>query len=75
MKGLQELGLPLDEKTQCAADELEEQLIQNEILPAVIKGIERRITQIQREQSLGCSFCGCLCQLPYHCLPINNQGQ
>ena len=40
MKGLQELGLPLDEKTQSAADELEEQLIQNEILPAVMKGIE-----------------------------------
>ena len=32
MKGLQDLGLSLDEKTQSAADELEDQLIQNEIL-------------------------------------------
>ena len=52
MKELQELGLPLDEKTQCAADELEEQLIQNEILPAIMKGIEPRIAQIQRELAL-----------------------
>lgn len=52
MKGLQELGLPLDEKTQSAADELEEQLIQNEILPAVMKSIEPRIAQIQRELAL-----------------------
>ena len=49
IKGLQELGLPLNEETLKAADELEEQLIKTEILPAMSKDIEPRLSQIQRE--------------------------
>ena len=40
IKGLQDLGLPLNEETLKAADELEEQLIKTEILPAMSKDIE-----------------------------------
>ena len=47
--GLQDLGLPLNEETLKAADELEEQLIKTEILPAMSKDIEPRLSQIQRE--------------------------
>lgn len=49
IKGLQELGLPLNEETLRAADDLEEQLIKTEILPAMSKDIEPRLSQIQRE--------------------------
>lgn len=49
IKGLQDLGLPLNEETMKAADELEEQLIKTEILPAMSKDIEPRLSQIQRE--------------------------
>lgn len=49
IKGLQDLGLPLNEETLRAADELEEQLIKTEILPAMSKDIEPRLSQIQRE--------------------------
>ncbi len=49
IKGLQELGLPLTEETLRAADDLEEQLIKTEILPAMSKDIEPRLSQIQRE--------------------------
>lgn len=49
IKGLQELGLPLNEETLRAADDLEEQLIKTEILPAMSKDIEPRFSQIQRE--------------------------
>lgn len=49
IKGLQELGLPLNEETFRAADDLEEQLIKTEILPAMSKDIEPRFSQIQRE--------------------------
>ncbi len=49
IRGLQELGLPLNEETLQAADELEEQLIKTEILPAMSKDIEPRLSQIQRE--------------------------
>lgn len=49
IKGLQDLGLPLNEETLKAADELEEQLIKTEILPAMSKDIEPRLSQIQRE--------------------------
>ena len=48
-KGLQDLGLPLNEETLKAADELEEQLIKTEILPALSKDIEPMLSQIQRE--------------------------
>lgn len=49
IKGLQDLGLPLNDETLKAADELEEQLIKTEILPAMSKDIEPRLSQIQRE--------------------------
>lgn len=49
IKGLQDLGLPLNEQTLKAADELEEQLIKTEILPAMSKDIEPMLSQIQRE--------------------------
>ena len=49
IRGLQELGLPLNEETLKAADDLEEQLIKTEILPAMSKDIEPRLSQIQRE--------------------------
>jgi len=49
IKGLQELGLPLNNETLKAADDLEEQLIKTEILPAMSKDIEPRLSQIQRE--------------------------
>ena len=48
IKGLQDLGLPLNDETLKAADELEEQLIKTEI-PAMSKDIEPRLSQIQRE--------------------------
>ena len=49
IKGPQDLGLPLNDETLKAADELEEQLIKTEILPAMSKDIEPRLSQIQRE--------------------------
>ena len=49
IKGLQDLGLPLNEETLKAADELEEQLIKTDILPAMSKDIEPMLSQIQRE--------------------------
>lgn len=49
IKGLQELGLPLNEETLKAADELEEQLIKTKILPAMSKDIEPMLSQIQRD--------------------------
>ena len=49
IKGLLELGLPLNDETLKAADDLEEQLIKTEILPAMSKDIEPRLSQIQRE--------------------------
>ena len=39
IKGLQDLGLPLNTETLKAADDLEEQLIKEEILPAMSKDI------------------------------------
>ena len=49
IQGLQDLGLPLNAETLKAADELEEQLIKTEILPAMSKDIEPMLSQIQRE--------------------------
>lgn len=51
IKGLQDLGLPLNEETLRAADDLEEQIIKNEILPTLSKDIEPRLSQIQRDWS------------------------
>jgi hypothetical protein len=48
IKGLKELGLPLNEETLKAVDELEEELIKNEIIPRLSESIEPIITKIQR---------------------------
>lgn len=49
IKNLQELGLPLNQETLKAADDLEEQLIKEEILPAMSQDIEPILSKIQRE--------------------------
>lgn len=49
IKNLQELGLPLNKETLAAADNLEEQLIKSEILPAMSKDVEPLLSQIQRD--------------------------
>lgn len=49
IKGLQDLGLPLNTETLKAADDLEEQLIKEEILPAMSQDIEPLLSKIQRE--------------------------
>ena len=49
IKGLQDLGLPLNEETLRAADDLEESIIKNEILPTLSQDIGPRLSQIQRD--------------------------
>lgn len=49
IKNLQDLGLPLNQETLKAADDLEEQLIKEEILPAMSKDIEPLLSKIRRE--------------------------
>lgn len=49
IKGLQDLGLPLNQETLKAADDLEEQLIKEEILPAMSQDVEPLLSKIQRE--------------------------
>jgi hypothetical protein len=48
IEGLKELGLPLNEETLRAVDNLEEELIKNEVIPRLSNSIEPIITQIQR---------------------------
>jgi hypothetical protein len=48
IEGLKELGLPLNEETLKAVDNLEEELIKNEIIPRLSGSIEPIITQIRR---------------------------
>jgi len=48
IEGLKELGLPLNEETLKAVDNLEEELIKNEVIPRLSGSIEPIITQIQR---------------------------
>ena len=48
IEGLKELGLPLNEETLKAVDNLEEELIKNEVIPRLTGSIEPIITQIQR---------------------------
>ncbi|MDD3320077.1 MAG: hypothetical protein PHS59_01400 [Paludibacter sp.] len=48
IEGLKELGLPLNEETLKAVDNLEEELIKNEVIPRLSSSIEPIITQIQR---------------------------
>lgn len=49
IKGFQDLGLPLNEETLRAADDLEESIIKNEILPTLSQDIGPRLSQIQRD--------------------------
>ena len=49
IKGFEELGVSLPKETQAKLDELEEQLITSEVLPALTKDIEPRLSKIQRE--------------------------
>jgi len=48
IEGLKKLGLPLNEETLKAVDNLEEDLIKNEVIPRLSDSIEPIITQIQR---------------------------
>jgi hypothetical protein len=48
IKTLKELGLPLNEETLHAVDNLEEELIKNEIIPRLSDSIEPIITKIER---------------------------
>lgn len=49
IKNLQELGLSLTKETLQEADNLEEQLIKTEILPAMSKNVEPLLSKIQRD--------------------------
>ena len=49
IKGLQDLGLPLNDEMMREIDKLENQIIKNEILPTLSKDIEPRLSQIQRD--------------------------
>ena len=49
IRTLQELGLPLNEETLLAVDELEETLIKKEILPALSENVEPLLKPIQRD--------------------------
>lgn len=49
IQNLQELGLPLNNETQQAADELEETLIKTDILPALSENVQPLLKPIQRD--------------------------
>lgn len=49
IRTLQELGLPLNDETLQAVDELEETLIKKEILPALSENVEPLLKPIQRD--------------------------
>ncbi len=49
IEGLKKLGISLNEETLKAADDLEEQLIKDEVLPAISENIEPMLNQIQRD--------------------------
>lgn len=48
IRGLKELGLPLNEETLEAVDQLEEELIKNDVIPRLSESIEPIITKIER---------------------------
>lgn len=49
LKSLRDMNLPVDEKLLKAADNLEEKIIKEEILPAMSKDIEPLLSEIQRD--------------------------
>lgn len=48
IRGLKELGLPLNKETLTAVDQLEEDLIKNEVIPRLSESIEPIIAKIER---------------------------
>ena len=49
LKSLRDMNLPVDEKLEKAADDLEERIIKEEILPSLSQNIEPLLDEIQRE--------------------------
>ena len=49
LKSLRDMNLPVDDKLLKAADNLEEKIIKEEILPALSQNIEPQLNEIQRE--------------------------
>lgn len=49
LKSLRDMNLPVDDKLLKAADNLEEKIIKDEILPALSQNIEPLLNEIQRE--------------------------
>lgn len=49
LKSLRDMNLPVDDKLLEAADNLEEQIIKEQILPALSQNIEPLLSEIQRE--------------------------
>lgn len=49
LKSLRDMNLPVDDKLLKAADNLEEKIIKEEILPALSKNIEPQLSEIQRD--------------------------
>lgn len=49
LKSLRDMNLPIDEKLTKAADELEEKIIKEEILPSLSQNIEPLLNEIQRD--------------------------
>lgn len=49
IRNLEQLGLPINDETRSAVDQLEEQLIKDEILPTLSKNVEPMLSQIRRQ--------------------------
>lgn len=49
LKSLRDMNLPVDAKLEKAADELEEQIIKEQILPSLSENIEPLLSEIQRD--------------------------
>lgn len=49
LKSLRDMNLPIDDKLLKAADDLEEKIIKEEILPALSQNIEPLLNEIQRD--------------------------
>lgn len=49
LKSLRDMNLPVDDKLLAAADQLEEKIIKEDILPALSQNIEPQLREIQRD--------------------------
>ena len=56
LKSLRDMNLPVDDKLLKAADNLEEKIIKEEILPALSQNIEPQLSEIQRDLFLWLSI-------------------